>query len=136
MIKRKKTGCETPQFRRQTAAPPIKPLKTNPPNVGSSVQRPKQPCAYETPCGWCAKWDKECDRKPYKRVPINPVDDYIGDNWKDALVNKTCQSEEDHQWECCGISTGGSTYRCKKCNVYKNVSYPSPTIYEATLTNI
>ena len=20
-------------------------------------------CTYETPCGWCTKWDKECDRK-------------------------------------------------------------------------
>ena len=20
-------------------------------------------CIYETPCGWCSKWDKKCDRK-------------------------------------------------------------------------
>lgn len=20
-------------------------------------------CAYSTPCGWCAKWDKKCDNK-------------------------------------------------------------------------
>lgn len=20
-------------------------------------------CQYETPCGWCTKWDKKCDRK-------------------------------------------------------------------------
>lgn len=20
-------------------------------------------CVYETPCGWCTKWDKKCDRK-------------------------------------------------------------------------
>lgn len=20
-------------------------------------------CAYETPCGWCSKWDKKCDKK-------------------------------------------------------------------------
>ena len=20
-------------------------------------------CTYETPCGWCAKWDKKCDEK-------------------------------------------------------------------------
>ena len=20
-------------------------------------------CIYETPCGWCTKWDKKCDRK-------------------------------------------------------------------------
>lgn len=20
-------------------------------------------CTYETPCGWCTKWDKKCDRR-------------------------------------------------------------------------
>ena len=20
-------------------------------------------CVYETPCGWCSKWDKKCDKK-------------------------------------------------------------------------
>lgn len=20
-------------------------------------------CVYKTPCGWCSKWDKKCDRK-------------------------------------------------------------------------
>ena len=20
-------------------------------------------CPYETPCGWCTKWDKKCDNK-------------------------------------------------------------------------
>lgn len=20
-------------------------------------------CTYSTPCGWCAKWDKKCDKK-------------------------------------------------------------------------
>lgn len=20
-------------------------------------------CVYETPCGWCSKWDKKCDNK-------------------------------------------------------------------------
>lgn len=22
-------------------------------------------CVYKTPCGWCAKWDKECDEQKY-----------------------------------------------------------------------
>ena len=68
MFKRKKkTGCETPTFSKPTVPPqpnvPTMPTTTNPPNVGSSVQRPHQPCPYETPCGWCSKWDKKCDRK-------------------------------------------------------------------------
>lgn len=31
-------------------------------------------CVYETPCGWCAKWDKKCnkefgkDTRPEKRI--------------------------------------------------------------------
>jgi hypothetical protein len=35
-------------------------------------------CPYETPCGWCSKWDKKCDKKiPERglRVKINPVDE-------------------------------------------------------------
>ena len=75
-------------------------------------------CTYETPCGWCTKWDKKCDMKMPergKRAEINPIDDYSDI----TLTNKTCQSEEDHQWECCGMSTGGSTYRCKICGQYK-----------------
>ncbi len=130
--KKKKTDCETPEYRRSTPPPPptsgSNAVKTNPPNVGSSVQHPKQPCTYETPCGWCTKWDKQCDHKPYKRglrVQINPVDDYIGDDWKETITNKMCESDEDHEWECVGMSTAGSDYRCKKCYAYKFEPYTS-----------
>ena len=58
--KKKKTGCETPEFRSKVPMPPVKPAKTNPPNTGTSVQRP---CSLRTPCGWCTKWDKKCDKK-------------------------------------------------------------------------
>jgi hypothetical protein len=43
-------------------------------------------CAYSTPCGWCCKWDKKCDKKigcsnekPQRglRVKINPIDDAL-----------------------------------------------------------
>ena len=27
-------------------------------------------CTYETPCGWCSKWDKKCDRKIGTATPI------------------------------------------------------------------
>lgn len=39
----------------------------------------------------------------------------------ETLVNKMCASEEDHEWECCGMSTVGSDYRCKKCGAYKTI---------------
>lgn len=38
-------------------------------------------CVYETPCGWCSKWDKKCDKKEPKR---NPIDDAV------ATTNKMC----------------------------------------------
>ena len=35
-------------------------------------------CVYETPCGWCSKWDKKCDKETLKRgqrIECNPIDD-------------------------------------------------------------
>ena len=41
-------------------------------------------CTYSTPCGWCTKWDKKCDKKigcgdnkPQRglRVKVNQIDD-------------------------------------------------------------
>ena len=88
-------------------------------------------CIYETPCGWCSKWDKECDKKTPKRgqrAKSNPVDDMVDENTnkyiKEVFNNKICQSEEDHEWECCGVSTAGSTFVCKKCFAHK--TYPRP----------
>lgn len=83
-------------------------------------------CVYETPCGWCSKWDKKCDKKiPERgqRAKCNPVDDAIDDDGKEYLnesvTNKICTEESDHEWECVGISTAGTTYICKKCNACK-----------------
>lgn len=70
-------------------------------------------CVYETPCGWCSKWDKECDKKTHTK----PIDE--------SLINKICKSKEDHEWEFCGVSTGGSHYRCKKCGIHKTETYPT-----------
>ena len=97
-------------------------------------------CPYETPCGWCAKWDKKCDKKigPERgqRVKINPIDDAINEPIE-TLVNKVCTSESDHDWECVGISTAGTSYRCRKCYTHKLVSYTNtyPTI-TATYDNL
>lgn len=27
-------------------------------------------CIYETPCGWCTKWDKKCDKKMPANVNV------------------------------------------------------------------
>lgn len=47
-----------------------------------------------------------------KKVETNPIDDSIA-------TNKICQSEKDHQWICCGISTVGITYYCAICGKHK-----------------
>ena len=76
-------------------------------------------CTYETPCGWCTKWDKKCDMKipeRGKRAEIKPIDDYSDI----TLINQMCQTEEDHQWVCCGVSTAESTYQCKICGKMKH----------------
>lgn len=92
-------------------------------------------CVYETPCGWCSKWDKKCNRKIpelEQRTKCNPVDESI----PIATVNKMCRSESDHKWELAGITTAGDKYRCKICGASKthlvNRAYPT-TI--ATLNN-
>ena len=84
-------------------------------------------CVYETSCGWCSKWDKKCDNKiPERgqRAKSNQIDDIIDDIGESVKVvtNKTCESESDHEWECIGMSTAGTTFRCKKCNATK--TYP------------
>lgn len=76
-------------------------------------------CVYETPCGWCSKWDKKCDQKTpeKKQGKINFVYDTT------ATVNKKCQSESDHVRECIGMSTTGTDYMCRKCLARKTIPY-------------
>lgn len=71
-------------------------------------------------------------------------DDAICEKFEDDITkylaikatNKICQSEEDHEWECCGISNVGCNYRCKKCGAYKMEPYSSSTsnIYKGERT--
>ena len=32
-----------------------------------------EPCRYITPCGWCWKWDKKCDKKIRYELPSIPM---------------------------------------------------------------
>ena len=73
-------------------------------------------CVYETPCGWCSKWDKKCNKKTPKRgqrIKCNPIDD--------AFTNKMCQSESDHEWKITELSSVGASYMCRKCGAKKIV---------------
>ena len=60
------------------------------------------------------------------------TDDVKADFVDLSLTNKICQSESDHEWECCGASTGGTHYRCKKCGEYR--IYPIERSEELTVT--
>ena len=80
-------------------------------------------CAYITPCGWCTRQNKECDIEETKKRKKKYSDLFKSP----TTTNKICQSEEDHQWECCGMSTGGSDYRCKICGKTKH----EPTKYQS-----
>ena len=46
-------------------------------------------CVYETPCGWCSKWDKKCDKKAPERgqrIKCNPIDDARSTvSWEEIL---------------------------------------------------
>lgn len=59
------------------------------------------------------------NQKPITSIP----DDIVDESFKEILVNKTCQSESDHEWECIGMSTVGTTYLCKKCYTQKIYPY-------------
>lgn len=44
-------------------------------------------CAYSTPCGWCTKWDKKCDKKiGYGTKTDNPNNDLL--TLEDVLKEK------------------------------------------------
>ena len=110
--KKKKTGVQTPELRRPTPPPP-------PPTSGSNAVKPSEllkmlkdspvtvlptdistvaiMCHYETPCGWCCKWDKKCDKKigcddnkPKRGLRANTsiLDDYGGSELDDIRSGK------------------------------------------------
>ena len=101
---KKKTGHQTPEYRRHTAPP----QPTIPPMP--QVTKPKQPnkdCAYSTPCGWCTKWDKKCDKKiPERglRAKANIIDETV----------RPC-NECDHK--------GWDMPQCKECNIANGFKY-------------
>lgn len=79
-------------------------------------------CVYETPCHWCTKWDKKCDRKiPERgqRVKIDPVDDGIDISL--VVGVNCCISENDHEWETYSLSTTGDNQRCRKCGAMRTL---------------
>ena len=55
-------------------------------------------CTYETPCGWCTKWDKKCDRKIPDQVGkprLNSLDYAI----RTATRKKKCYQCTNDGWD-------------------------------------
>ena len=61
-------------------------------------------CIYETPCGWCTKWDKECDKK------IGPI------SKNKVLSQAPCL-------DCCHFNQVPSPECCKRCNGENDYKY-------------
>lgn len=104
--KKKKTGVQTPEFRKPTPPPPpptsgSNAAKPNPNYVPpASVKSERETCPYELPCGWCTKWDKKCDKK------IGCGDDkpQRGLRAKNVCINcenkEVCKSDADNFLAC------------------------------------
>lgn len=62
-------------------------------------------CTYETPCGWCSKWDKKCD----KQIGCEP-------------------KEEDIPCKHCARFVTNNFWGCMKCNGSNGYKYYIPYI--------
>ena len=64
-------------------------------------------CVYETPCGWCSKWDEECDKKISSTININ-------------IYNPIDRLDCSHEWAPMTSNSGtGIIYICRKCGATK-----------------
>jgi len=70
-------------------------------------------CIYETPCHWCTKWDKKCDKKIGTTGAYNGLFDRVAED---------CNHEWSPSNSCGSDSIGDYTiYFCKHCGKPKNV---------------
>ena len=54
-------------------------------------------CTYSTPCGWCAKWDKKCDKKIGGESPSLPTPETITATYDNLTVTFPVK-DPDHMW--------------------------------------
>ena len=55
-------------------------------------------CPYETPCGWCYKWDKKCDKKigneePQRGLRVDDAIDFSYGKCFDCKYDVGCDKE-------------------------------------------
>lgn len=74
-------------------------------------------CTYSTPCGWCAKWDKKCDKKigPERglRAKTNIIDDAANFSYGKCL---DCKHDGWHMPQCteCNPENGFKYFDAKE----------------------
>ena len=62
-------------------------------------------CTYETPCGWCTKWDKKCDKK---------IGNDQSSKEKYGKLVKSCYECDKEGWDM---------PECKECNTANGFKY-------------
>ena len=81
-------------------------------------------CIYETPCGWCSKWDKECDRK------IGAATQIMGGTVAVPEININGISGF-----CSATAMSSKPKRCGGCNKTDGMCYTSnPPKVKCTIT--
>ena len=73
-------------------------------------------CVYQTPCGWCSKWDKKCDCK------IDLTDTYINNDQTNSCSHKWTPTNRGGGYAGVdGKCKTYTTYVCKYCGLTKDV---------------
>ena len=77
-------------------------------------------CTYETPCGWCTKWDKKCDKKigcddkPKRglRASMGVYDEALESSIYSAPC-RNCDNYDKNSPECikCGTANNFANFR-------------------------
>lgn len=70
-------------------------------------------CNYSTPCGWCAKWDKKCDKKigcggdtkPHRGLRAKTI------IYDDAIISCSNCAEDDKIFNLCAECGGAPAYK-------------------------
>ena len=79
-------------------------------------------CTYETPCGWCTKWDKKCDEKvgcgsPQRglRASMGVYDEALESSIYSAPCSD-CNNHDKKSPECikCGTATNFYNFRPRR----------------------
>lgn len=79
-------------------------------------------CTYVTPCDWCTKWDKKCDKKIGYGNPQRGLRENMG-VYDEALESsiysapcRDCDNHDKNSPECikCGTATNFYNFRPKE----------------------